>query len=85
MIVSKFILAYLNKLLVSQKSRALDSLSDFTCNSTFSQSRAELNFTGVLAGANSKMEVWWWMHGMGDEPGNACDMNINNQSLDLFS
>ncbi|MBP1609997.1 MAG: hypothetical protein H6Q04_2232 [Acidobacteria bacterium] len=27
--------------------------------------------TGVLAGANSKMEFWWWMHGMGDEPGNA--------------
>lgn len=27
--------------------------------------------TGVVAGANSEMEVWWWMHGMGDEPGNA--------------
>jgi hypothetical protein len=26
--------------------------------------------TGVLVGANSKMEVWWWMHGMGDDPGN---------------
>jgi hypothetical protein len=26
--------------------------------------------TGVLAGATAEMEVWWWMHGMGDNPGN---------------